>query len=375
MPFLFLRQYLEQQELDVLPPYAIRNAESRGRAFTETPSQTRLGFQRDRDRVLHSKAFRRLKGKTQVFVAHHGDHFRSRLTHSLEVAQIARSLSRILGGNEDLTEAIALAHDLGHTPFGHAGQEAMRDLMHRFGLTFEHNAQSRRIVEKLETRSIHYHGLNLLWETREGLFKHATPYDKQIHNLSEHSFLEAQIVDFSDEIAYQNHDVDDGLRSGIITLSDLEKLEIWRKASEKVPQDMPQDIWITQVISALINHMVTDLATTTAQRLEALQPSSPDDIRHAPEKVTGFSRDMEQHNNSLRHLLYSKFYKSPKVLSQSTHGQETIKKLFFHFSKHPQNLPQGHQQNITAGETKEVVIKDFIAGMTDAFALEMARSI
>jgi len=374
MKFLLSRAELEARELATLPAYALRNAESRGRDFPEAPSETRLDFQRDRDRVLHSKAFRRLKGKTQVFVAHYGDHFRSRLTHTLEVSQIARSLARILNVNEDLTETIALAHDLGHTPFGHAGEQAMQELMQRFGAAFEHNAQSRRIVEKLEKRSPNYEGLNLTHESREGLWKHVTPHDRQLHQLSEHGFLEAQIVDFSDQIAYQNHDIDDGLRSGIITLEDLQKIALWQKLAAETP-DMPQEIWITRMIAALINAMVEDLAQQTRKNLEKLQPKSPDDIRNAPDKVVAFSRAMEDENTALRHFLYSRFYRSPQVLAQSENGQGIIKRLFFHFADHPENLPENHREQIAQGESKEVVIKDFIAGMTDDFATAMADGI
>jgi len=214
-----------------------------------------------------------------------------------------------------------------------------------------------------------------MWESREGLFKHATPYDKQKHNLSEHGFLEAQIVDFADQIAYQNHDIDDGLRSGIINAKNLEKLEIWKHAVAKVPKETTEDIWITQVISALINTMVTDLAEETARRLEALQPQSPDDIRNAPEKIVAFSEKIFEWNNSLRHFLYSCFYKSEQVLAQATKGKETVKKLFFHLINHLDDLPPGHRQNIEDGELKEIVVKDFIAGMTDNFALEMVEKV
>lgn len=373
--YLLSRQDLEERELVMLADYAVRNLESKDRDFAETPSETRLGFQRDRDRVLHSKSFRRLKGKTQVFVAHHGDHFRSRLTHTLEVAQIARSLARILKVNEDLAETIALAHDLGHTPFGHAGEEAMRELMHRFGEVFEHNAQSRRIVEKLEVRSEKYPGLNLTKESREGLWKHTTPHDRNVHKLSEQGFLESQIVDLADEIAYQNHDLDDGLRSGILQKEDISKLELWQMAGAGVDSSLREEVWISQVISALINTMVTDICEEAQRRLETLQPKNPDDIRNAPAKIMAFSKKLDQANHQLRHFLYSHLYRSPAVLAQSTQGQQTIKRLFFYFQKHPEELPTGHRNAIEAGEKKEVIIKDFIAGMTDSFAIATAAEI
>ncbi|MBI5414055.1 deoxyguanosinetriphosphate triphosphohydrolase [Candidatus Peregrinibacteria bacterium] len=375
MTFLLTRQDLENRELHMLPPYAIRNVESKGRDHEELKSPTRLEFQRDRDRVLHSKAFRRLKGKTQVFVAHYGDHFRSRLTHTLEVAQIARSLARILQGNEDLSETIALAHDLGHTPFGHAGEEAMRELMHRFGLDFEHNAQSRRIVEILEKRNPNYDGLNLTKESREGLFKHVSPHDRQKHKLAENAFLEAQIVDSADQIAYQNHDIDDGLRSGILSLDDLSKLDIWQKVMAKIPSGGSEEVWISRLVSGLINEMVENLSKESARKIAELKPKTPDDIRNSKEKIVGFSQEMEDMNTQLRHFLFSCFYKSSQVIAQSTNGKETIKKLFFYLYDHPESLPENYYQLVQFGERKEVVLKDFIAGMTDDFALNLADSL
>lgn len=371
MPYIATRAELEQEERKRLAPYATYNAKAGGREFVEPKDDFRLDFQRDKDRVLHSKSFRRLKGKTQVFVAHYGDHFRSRLTHSLEVAQLARALARTLRANEDLAECIALAHDLGHTPFGHAGEEAMNELLHRYGHDFEHNAQSRRIVEKLERKSADFPGLNLTLETREGLWKHRTPYDKKHHALSEQGSLEAQIVDLADEIAFQNHDIEDGLASGIIDLAELEKLALWRKAGEKVTPTLSEIYRIPYAITSLIKIMFADAVNETARRLDALQAKSAADIKNAPEKTVAFSPEIAENNHHLRHFLISRFYKDKIVADQCERGKEIIKKLFFYYQKQPAELPE----NFRGEEAAEIRIKDFIAGMTDNFALERAEML
>lgn len=366
---------LEQEELKRLAPYAMKNLHSSGREYLESKDNLRLGFQRDRDRVIHTKSFRRLKGKTQVFVAHYGDHFRSRLTHTLEVAQISRSLARNLKANEDLAETIALAHDLGHTPFGHAGEEAMSELLHRYGMEFEHNAQSRRVVEFLEKKSPNYPGLNLTLETREGLWKHRTPHDRKRHKLSQQAFLEAQIVDIADEIAFQNHDLDDGLRSGILNIKDLEKLDLWKMAHNLFAKNLPEEYEINFTVAGLINLMTKDVLMETTKRLTKLNPSFPDDIRNNPEKVVGFSLEIEEANHHLRHYLFSHFYKNPIVSDQSKKGAETIKQLFFYYIENPTKLPFEYQALIKNGTENIIVIKDFIAGMTDKFAIEEAENI
>jgi dGTPase len=253
--YLYLRPDIEKNEQKILAPYAVFAAESEKREYEEKPDAQRTCFQRDRDRVIHCAAYRRLKGKTQVFVAHHGDHFRNRLTHTMEVAQLARDLTRNLGGNEDLAETIALAHDLGHTPFGHAGQQAMQELLHRYNLFFEHNQQSRRIVEKLENKSPAYPGLNLTDEVRDGMVKHRKADYQDAHIINTRASLEAQIVDIADQIAYQNHDIDDGLRSGIFTLEELEKVDVWREAIAETNAYLPEKEWTSQIISTLIKIM------------------------------------------------------------------------------------------------------------------------
>lgn len=368
MKSLITREEMEAFEKKYLAPYAIFNSESKGREYAEEKDAYRLDFQRDRDRVLHSKAFRRLKGKTQVFVSHYGDHFRSRLTHSLEVAQISRALARGLRANEDLTECIAIAHDLGHTPFGHAGEEAMNELMHRFGHEFEHNAQSRRIVEKLEKKSPNYPGLNLTHEACEGLWKHRTPYDRHHHKLSEQPFLEAQIVDLADEIAFQNHDIDDGLRSGLIDLGELNKIELWQEATKNIPATLAEDYYISAGVSALIKIMIHDVFFETSNKIEKLDPKSANDIRNHTGRVASFSEKIIEQNHHLRHFLMNRFYKNSLVASQCERGAHIIKRLFFFYLDNLDQLPEGFEKN-------EIGIKDFIAGMTDNFAIDKAKEI
>jgi len=360
---IFPREKLENEEKTRLAVFAVRNCESVGRSFLEKPDEFRLDFQRDRDRVLHSKSFRRLKGKTQVVTATVGDHFRSRLSHTLEVAQISRSLARNLRANEDLAETIALAHDLGHTPFGHAGETAMNDLLHRFGENFEHNLQSRRIVEKLEEKSPLFSGLNLTFEVRDGLQKHRTPYDRGFSGEKSQPFLEAQIVDLADEIAYQTHDLEDGVRAGILQKSEIEKLEIVQILREKIGENWE--------ISHLVNFLVRDVLNFTAANLRKLNPKSVREISAASEKVVDFSPAIFAANSQLRQFLQMKFYRHPTVAQQSERGVATVKKLFFHFLKNEAEIPEKFRKN----EKLEIAAKDFIAGMTDEFAFNFAAKI
>jgi dGTPase len=362
------RQQLEQEELKRLAGFALKNTESRGRRYEDAPDKYRLDFQRDRDRVLHSKSFRRLKGKTQVFSAQHGDHFRSRLTHTLEVAQISRSLARNLGANEDLAETIALAHDLGHTPFGHAGEAALHDLLQERGLAFEHNEQSRRIVEVLEFKSPNYPGLNLTFETREGLWKHRTPYDNADIELKIQGSLEGQIVDLADQIAYQNHDLDDGLRSGILQLEEVKQLPIIQKAQSKMPLSLGINYQISYTISHLIKLLFQDALAYCQGRLQELKPKTADDIRNYPEKIIKFTAVIAKENAALRNLLSREFYQNKLIISQSQKGKQIIADLFEFLEKNPQQLPK-HFKSRAQSEELAVVIKDFIAGMTDEFAL------
>ncbi len=330
-----IRHQLEENEEKFLALYALKNKNSQGRIFPEKTEKDpfRLDFARDRDRVIHTKAFRRLKGKTQVFVAHHGDHFRSRLTHSLEVAQIARTFARIFRVNEDVVEAVALAHDLGHTPFGHAGQDILAQKMKEtFGETFEHNAQSRRILEVLEPK-------NLCRETLMCLYKHPTKQERAEKNLAPHNFLEGQIVDSADEIAYICHDLEDGLRAGILEEKDF----------DFVPQNP-------------IDFFVSDIATQGLMKLKKESFSHPDEIRNFSEEILQFSPKAEEIKTKLRKLLFQKMYHHPMVLEQTKKGETILSEIFDFLLKNKEYIPENSEG------TESENIKDFIAGMTDQFA-------
>lgn len=337
-----------------------------GREFPEKSDPSRTEFQRDRDRIIHSKAFRRLSGKTQVFVATYGDHFRDRLTHTLEVAQVARDMARSLRLNEDLCEAIALAHDLGHPPFGHAGEATLNEIMQKFGLHFEHNEQSKRIVEKLEKLFPNFDGLNLTHEVREGLAKHQTLYDQRTKKIKDKT-LEAAVVDLADEIAYHNHDLDDGLRSELFTLHDVNKLVLWKEAAFEVRKKYGKIkdpvVFRHRVVSVIISLMIHNVCETAMQRIKTSR------IR----KVT-FSPCFEKKVVQLRKFLWNCMYQSPPVLKHSRRGQKTLKKLFWHFYKHPKLMPKRFWERIGSSEPLEVIVKDYVAGCTDQYATELAKA-
>lgn len=373
--FFHNRSSIEKNEKRFLAPFATHSAESRGREYSESEDDQRTIFQRDRDRVIHCRAYRRLKGKTQVFVAHHGDHFRNRLTHTMEVAQLSRDIARNLAVNEDLAETIALAHDLGHTPFGHAGQEAMMAIMSEFGEKFEHNEQSRRIVQILEKKSAHFPGLNLSWEVRDGMQKHRKADYESGVDISQNGSLEAQIVDLSDEISYLTHDLDDGLRGGILLSDELSKIDIWKEVLGRVPHDSSEKIWISEVISELMKTMTNDLFAESIRRLDRLSPASSLDIRNADFPIIAFSKDLEHKLESLRHFLYHQMYMHPEVALQSARGKKIIEKIFRFLLEFPKAIPSPFREMLADGEKVHFVIKDFIAGMTDDFALDFARKI
>lgn len=332
---------------------AIKSQKSFGREFPEAEDKTRTPFERDRDRIIHSKSFRRLSGKTQVFVATYGDHFRDRLTHTLEVAQIARGMSRSLGLIEDLAEAISLAHDLGHTPFGHAGEEEMDKIMRGFGFHFEHNEQSKRIVEKLEKQFPNFDGLNLTFEVRQGLAKHQTVYDqsgKKILNKS----MEAQVADIADEIAYINHDLDDGLRSELYSFKDLKKLELWSEATEavfskygKIADPM---VFRHRTISHLTSMMIENA------------------VANAAKSNLSFSEKFKGKIIKVREFLWNNMYQSPAVLSNSKKGQEIIRKLFVKLYKNPSLMPESFYKKVDVEDPLEIIVKDYVAGCTDQYA-------
>ena len=339
--YVFSREKIISNEEQCLSTYAAKNSDS-GKTKRQHPEEEdafRTAFQRDRDRIIHAKSFRRLKGKTQVFIAHYGDHFRTRLSHSLEVAQIARDISRTLGLNEDLSESIALAHDLGHTPFGHAGEESLNDILSKHGMSFEHNQQSRKIVEKLEIRYQNFPGLNLTKAVIDGLSKHQTFFDNQKKKIKKFPHLEAEVVNVADEIAYLNHDVDDGLASSFFSFDELEELEIWRLATQNIDPSIPSDVFRARAVSALINFMILDIYGN-----------------FAPAKGILFSEEVKEQKDELRQFLYEKFYMEKEVTKQSQKGQKIIEDLFNHFLK----------KKDFSGDIES--IKDFIAGMTDDFA-------
>lgn len=348
-------EQLAENEARVLRPYAVLSRDSRGRKYEDPEDGQRLPFQRDRDRIIHCKAFRRLKEKTQVFVAHYGDHYRTRLSHSLEVAQVSRDLARMLGLNEDLAEAVALAHDLGHTPFGHAGEHALDECLRPYGLSFEHNEQSRRIVEELEEVYPDWPGLNLSREVIEGLMKHQTSWDNPRGGEAVRPSLEAQLVNFGDEIAYQNHDVDDGLRSGLFSEQDLESVALWRLARERVGAVADEKIRWARTVSKMIGLMIVDIAEETSRRLEEADVRTTEDVYAFDGKLVGFSEKMEENNKELKDFLTTRLYFNPEVVSHSERGQKIIRCLFERY------VSEG-------GAPGEV--RDFIAGMTDGFAAQ-----
>lgn len=349
----------------LLAPYAVPHGGGLGRVYTEAEDSTRFPFQRDRDRILHTQAFRRLKHKTQVFVAGHGDHYRTRITHTLEVAQISRDIARSLGLNEDLAEAIALAHDLGHTPFGHAGEEQMDECMKPFGKSFEHNEQSLRIVRLLETRTNNYAGLNLSCEILEGLLKHRTPHDHPDVLLPRSPSLEAQIVNLADEIAYTAHDTDDGLRSGLFDTDAVRRTALGDDASGSARERG------TEVRGTIVDELVTDLYRETEQRIVAQKITSLDGVYSAKKMIVGFSAEMESMLTEHRKFLWDHLYKSPAVLRQAAHGKKVIKQLFAKYLKNPPAKVKELMKK--TGSQVEDAVKDFIAGMTDGYALVCVR--
>ncbi|MCW5619045.1 MAG: deoxyguanosinetriphosphate triphosphohydrolase [Nitrosomonas sp.] len=362
--------------MDNLATYAVSEHNTRGRIINETPPSGRSEFQRDRDRIIHSKAFRRLEYKTQVFVNHEGDLFRTRLTHSLEVAQIGRSIARNLRLNEDLVEAITLAHDLGHTPFGHAGQDALNQCMKAYG-GFEHNLQSLRVVDILEERYAEFDGLNLCFETRAGILKHASR--KNARNLGEvgerfilnqRPSLEAQLANLADEIAYNNHDVDDGLRSGLIDLEQLQNVGIffrhWSAIKRKYPALAGRRL-IHETIRAMINIVVTDLTVQSAQNIKEARIGNLADVYDAPPLI-GFSSAIKKEQQELKKFLHEHLYLHFRVMRMSNKASHIIQRLFDAFSANVRLLPVKHQQKFE--QIGHQAIADYIAGMTDRYAIK-----
>ena len=372
----------------VLAPYAVRPETSRGRLHPEAGGDARSPFQRDRDRIIHSTAFRRLQYKTQVFIYHEGDHFRTRLTHSIEVAQIARSIARLLSLDEDLAEALALAHDLGHPPFGHAGEDALNSAMKPYG-GFDHNAQSLKAVTSLEARYAGFDGLNLTWETLEGLAKHNGPlrrpapyiaaYDAQHPlDLGTHASAEAQVAALADDIAYNNHDLDDGLRARLFTLEEVAALPLIGQAlaqAREAAPDMPDARVAPEMIRRVINLMVGDVVAESLRRIQALSPASVDDIRRAERPVIAFSAPMSEANQVLRDFLFTRMYRHWRVNRTMAKSKRVVQVLFSLLHGGPQMLPPQWRARAGDAGTAQcaLVVCDYIAGMTDRYALEEHR--
>ncbi|MBW4052650.1 MAG: deoxyguanosinetriphosphate triphosphohydrolase [Proteobacteria bacterium] len=375
---------------EILAPYAARDDRSRGRRYPEPKPEFRTEYQRDRDRIIHSNAFRRLVYKTQVFVNHEGDLYRTRVTHSIEVAQIARSVARALGVNEALTEAICLAHDLGHTPFGHAGQDALNECMRPYG-GFEHNLQSLRVVDELEERYAEFPGLNLTFECREGILKHCSARAaRELGELGERFLkrtqpgLEAQIANVADEIAYNNHDVDDGIRAQLVTLEELRATRLFNRQLEIVTAAYPslnERRLIHEVIRRMINHIVVDLIRTSQARLDAARPASIDEVRGQPKPLIALSDAAGEEHGELMQFLRERLYRHYKVLRMTTKARRVLKELFEAFLADVHLMPPEHREAAARGEAAQGPagrarsVADYIAGMTDRYAILEHRRI
>lgn len=369
----FSRLQLEEIEDRSLAPYGMRSKDTKGRAYLDAEPEYRTTFQRDRDRILHTTAFRRLEYKTQVFINFEGDHFRTRLTHTLEVAQIGRTLARALGGNEDLVEAICLAHDLGHSPFGHSGETALARLMKDFG-GFDHNRQSLRIVTELEQRYPEFPGLNLSWEVREGMVKHESEYDisdARDYNPDLRGNLETQIANVADELAYTTHDLDDGLRSGMINPQILEGIALWEILRETYNWNgtILGDMERHRMIRHLVGLLVTDMIKGTDARLKESKVNSAMDIQKLKHNVVGYTEEMQRRNRELKDFLYKKLYRNYRVVRMQVKAERIISDLFHAFRSEPTTLPD-HVQFFIEKRGLERTICDYIAGMTDRYAIE-----
>ncbi len=368
-----------------LAPFAAKSSLSKGRKYPEKMKDSRFEYERDRDRIIHSKAFRKLEYKTQVFIIHAGDSFRTRLTHSLEVAQIARGIARRMKLNEDLAEAIALAHDVGHTPFGHNGEFKLNELMKDFG-GFEHNLQSYRVLSELEKRYPDFDGLNLTFETLEGLVKHSSKYDNpkpmgmdlEFFELDKSPTLEAQLIDLADEIAYNNHDIDDGLESGLIDFDTLyENVTLWREAVKSAKafySKIEKKILISRAVSFLISKFIDDLVTSTLKNIKENGIETLQDVRSFKGRLVTFSNEMQEKNKELKNFLYDNLYTHNQVMQMKIKAEKVIETLFLAIKKYPKLLPLEYYKNIEK-YSLERVISDYIADMTDSTALELYEKL
>jgi dGTPase len=370
---MLTREQLEANEDKILAPYGMRSRDSQGRAYPDKEPRYRTSFQRDRDRVIHTSAFRRLEYKTQVFINFEGDYFRTRLTHTLEVAQIGRTIARALGANEDLIETICLAHDLGHAAFGHSGEITLNELMKGHG-GFDHNRQTFRIVNELEQRYPDFPGLNLTWEVREGIVKHETEYDvsdASLFNPELRGDLEAQIANVADELAYTTHDLDDGLRSGMITPRMLAHLDLWQELVENVGWDgkILDDQMRHRLIRRLVGMLVSDVVQATDERIKGSKAKSALDLQKLDYNVIGYGESMLERNRELKKFLFSELYKHPRVVRMAVKAENVLTAIFNAFVKEPKMLPIEFQGYIEERGLQRTVC-DYLAGMTDRYAIQ-----
>ena len=377
---MLTRKDIENRESDLLAPYAMHGKDTKGRKYLETEPKYRSVYQRDRDRIIHSTAFRKLEYKTQVFVNHEGDYYRTRLTHTMEVSQIARSIARVMSLNEDLVEAIALSHDIGHPPFGHAGEESLRMLMKDNG-GFDHNLQGLRVVEELEQRYPDFPGLNLTWEVREGINKHTTMFDKakQLKEFEPGSSptMETQVVDVADEIAYDNHDIDDGLTSGLIEEKGLLELKLWKDAARFVKKGrkvLPDKIRKHQIVRRLIDIQIEDLLHASEKNIKFNNIKNVADVRKHKKRLVTFSDSMQKKRKELRAFLMDNLYKNFRVIRMSDKARRFIIDLFKVYLEKPEQLPPSDHKKINKGNIHRVIC-DYIAGMTDRYALDEYKKL
>ncbi len=370
---LYKREKCEEQEDHYLAPYGIRSKDSKGREYPDDKPIYRTAFQRDRDRILHTTAFRRLEYKTQVFLNSEGDYYRTRLTHTLEVAQIGRTVARALGANEDLEEAICLAHDLGHSPFGHSGEHILDQLMEDQG-GYDHNKQSLRLVTKLENRFVNFPGLNLTWETREGIVKHETEYDisdAEDFDPELRGHLEAQIANAADELAYSAHDLDDGLRSGLISTAQLKDLKLWNILIKSVgwKGNELDELDRKRIIRRMIGIEVRDLIETTDKKINKSGVTSVEELQKLPYNVIGFSAELDKNNRELKDFLFKNLYQNHRVIRMQVKAEGILSNLFSAYEKKPLMLPKHIQMGIEKKGLQRSIC-DYIAGMTDRFAID-----
>ena len=369
---------LEKLESNTLAPFAVKSGESKGRQYPEEEHQYRTRFQRDRDRIIHTSAFRRLEYKTQVFVYHEGDYYRTRLTHSLEVAQIARSICKSLQLNEDLAESVALSHDLGHPPFGHTGQDVLNRLMKDHG-GFEHNKQSLRILKLLEKRYPEFDGLNLTWDVLEGICKHTKDEENPITSAEgvKYPSLEAQIADYADGIAYNAHDLDDGITSNLLDLDQLRKVALWKENEDRFDKKysgLDFKLKKYQVVRSIINELTTDLRDATSKNIEDHKVTSVDEVRRAPVRIATFGKEVAEKNKELKKFLHKNMYSHRKVLRMEFKAGLTLDGIFAAYTKMPGLLPESVLKNEAHG-TLERRMCDYVSGMTDRYALNEHKNL